>query len=164
MKPEGRAMRSGELAAMAGVSSDTLRYYERKGLLPAAPRSANGYRLYPADTLERVRLIRSALHLGFTVDELAPVLRMRVAGGLPCKHVRDMAAAKLRELRERQKELAQLARELGRVVREWDRRLRNSGGGPARLLETLAETKCGGHLAPPFSSRRGRNSKRGENT
>ena len=164
MNPQGRVLHSGELAALAGVSTDTLRHYERKGLLPRAPRSSNGYRLYRPETLERIRLIRGALHLGFTIDELARVLRVRAAGGVPCKEVRDMAAAKLVELRDRQKQIARFVRLLGRVMRDWDVRLRNSGGGPAHLLETLAETKCGGHLAPPFSSRRGRNSKRGANT
>lgn len=163
MNPHDAVLRSGQLAALAGVSTDTLRYYERKGLLAAA-RSSNGYRLYRADTLERVRLIRSALHLGFTTDELAQVLRIRATGGVPCKKVRDMAVAKLQELREQEKEIADLTRRLGRVVRDWNRRLRNSGSGPAHLLETLAKTVCGGHLAPPFSSRMGRNSERGEKT
>jgi hypothetical protein len=66
-----RPLRSGELAKLAGVSPDTLRYYERNRLLPAPPRAANGYRCYPAQSLERVQLIRRALGLGFSVEELA---------------------------------------------------------------------------------------------
>jgi MerR family mercuric resistance operon transcriptional regulator len=59
-------MRAGALARLAGVSSDTLRVYEKKGLLPAPSRSANGYREYPTDAARRVRVVRQALALGFT--------------------------------------------------------------------------------------------------
>jgi DNA-binding transcriptional MerR regulator len=158
----GQFLRSGELAALAGISTDTLRHYERKGLLPAAPRSANGYRVYRAEALDRIRLVRSALRLGFTIDELARVLRVQSAGGVPCQDVRNIAAAKLRELREREKELNQMVRMLGEVIRNWDRRLRKSKGRPAYLLQAIATAESGGHLAPPFSSARGRNPKRGK--
>ncbi len=162
MDSQSRVLRSGELAALAGVSTDTLRHYERNGLLPVIPRSANGYRVYRAETLDRVRLIRSALRLGFSIDELARVLRVRAAGGVPCKDVRNMAAAKLRDIRKREKELARMAAMLSKVIREWDRRLRNSSGRPAHLLQALAISESGGRLAPPFSSPRRWNSKRGE--
>src|SRR4051812_28364362 len=72
---ESRPFRSGELAKLAGVSTDTLRFYERNRLLPLAPRAANGYRCYPAESLQRVFLIRRALGLGFSVAELARVLK-----------------------------------------------------------------------------------------
>jgi DNA-binding transcriptional MerR regulator len=62
-------LRSGELAQLAGVSPDTLRHYERKGLLAAPHRSPNGYREYPASALDRVRLIRRALAVGFTLSD-----------------------------------------------------------------------------------------------
>ncbi len=159
---DSRGLHSGELAALAGVSADTLRHYERKGLLPAAPRSANGYRVYGSDALDRVRLIRSALRLGFTINDLARVLRVRAAGGVPCRDVRNMAADKLRDLRRRKQELEQMERMLSKVIRGWDRRLRRSGGRHAHLLQSLHTAESGGRLAPPFSSRRGRNSKRGE--
>ncbi len=161
MDSQARSLHSGELATLAGVSADTLRHYERKGLLPPAPRLANGYRVYRAEALHRVRMIRSALRLGFSIDELARVLRVRAAGGVPCHEVRNMAAAKLRDLREREKELTQMVRLLGNVIRDWDRRLQNSNGRPAHLLQSLASGASGGHLAPPFSSSRGRNSRRG---
>ena len=162
MDSQDRLLHSGELAAKAGVSTDTLRHYERKGLLPTTARSANGYRLYRAEALDRVRLIRSALRLGFSIDELARVLQVRAAGGVPCKDVRNMAAAKLRDLREREKELAEMAQMLSKVIRDWDRRLRKSNGRPAHLLQALAASDCGGRVAPPFSSSRRRNPKQGE--
>lgn len=77
------SMQSSELARLVGVSTDTLRYYERLRLLPAAPRSASGYRLFPAQALDRVRLIRGALAIGFSVRELAAILAERDRGGPP---------------------------------------------------------------------------------
>ena len=70
----GRTLRSGELAGLAGVSRDTLRHYERRGLLPLTQRSQNGYRRYSPETLTRVWLIRGALGIGFTVEELREIL------------------------------------------------------------------------------------------
>src|SRR5215813_4323913 len=84
-----------ELADLAGVSRDTLRHYERKGVLPRPLRSQNGYRQYPSDALHRVQLVRRALSVGFTLDELAKVLKGRDAGGAPCEEVRRIAAQKL---------------------------------------------------------------------
>ena len=71
------SLSSGELAALAKVSRDTLRYYERQGLLAAAQRADNGYRRYPPEALARVRLIRGAMGIGFTIGELREILSAR---------------------------------------------------------------------------------------
>jgi DNA-binding transcriptional MerR regulator len=127
------------MARSAGVSADTLRHYERKGLLAAPRRSANGYREYPEETLDRVRLIRGALSVGFTLDELAEVLAVRDRGGAPCRRVRALAAEKLEELERRMRELAALGDELRTALGAWDRRLAETPRGePARLLDALA--------------------------
>jgi DNA-binding transcriptional MerR regulator len=73
-----------EVAARCGVSSDTLRHYERKGLLPAPARTPAGYRRYPPDTVARVQLVQRALLVGFTLDQLAQVLRDRDRACGPC--------------------------------------------------------------------------------
>ncbi|HEY6049711.1 MAG TPA: MerR family transcriptional regulator, partial [Thermoanaerobaculia bacterium] len=65
---------------MAGVSADTLRHYERRGLLPLPERLPNGYRLYPPESLGRIHLIQAALGIGFSVDELGRILRARSRG------------------------------------------------------------------------------------
>ena len=70
-------MQSGELANLAGVSTDTLRHYERLGLLARPQRTESGYRRYTPQSLERVRLIRSALSVGFSLPELTAILKMR---------------------------------------------------------------------------------------
>src|SRR5207247_8757529 len=67
-------LRSGDLARLAGVSTDTLRHYERKGLLARPRRSANGYREYPASALDRVRLVRHALGIGCTLSDFGGML------------------------------------------------------------------------------------------
>src|SRR5690348_2592978 len=109
---------AGELAAAAGVSTDTLRHYERKGVLPRAPRLANGYRRYPASALERVRLIRSSLAIGFTVDELARILAERERGGTPCQEVYGLAVEKLSDLDEQINALVELRERLRLVVKD----------------------------------------------
>jgi len=88
-------MHSSELARLVGVSTDTLRYYERLGLLPAAPRSTSGYRLFPAQALHRVRLIRGALAIGFSIRELSEIFAERDRGAAPCQRVLMLAREKL---------------------------------------------------------------------
>jgi DNA-binding transcriptional MerR regulator len=130
-------LHSGELAHMAGVSTDTLRHYERKGLL-TAKRSPNGYREYPPDALARVRLVQRALSVGFALDELASFLRVRDRGGAPCRQVRALAAKKLEELEARIRSLQQLRNDLQAMLADWDSRLASTGnGGRAWLLESL---------------------------
>jgi DNA-binding transcriptional MerR regulator len=132
--------RSQELARAAGVSSDTLRHYERRGLLAAPRRLANGYRVWGADALACVLVIQRALSVGFTLDELARFLRARARGAAPCQDVRALASGKLREIDERLRELRRFRRFLSRTLDEWDTRLAHAvDGEPARLLETLSD-------------------------
>ena len=130
-------MRSGELATAAGVSTDTLRHYERIGLLPKVKRTGANYREYPAGALRRVRTIQQALALGFSLRELSLIFQKRDAGGRPCEEVRRLGAAKLAGLEARIAALRILRDRMRGVLLEWDRRLENSPAEPARLLESL---------------------------
>jgi MerR family copper efflux transcriptional regulator len=131
-------LRSAQLAALSGVSTDTLRHYERKGLLRAG-RSTNGYREYPPQSKDRVRLVQHALSVGFTLDELARLLKMREQGGTPCKEVRALAAAKLGALEEQLRGLSLLRNELRVMLQTWDAKLAGTRKGEqARLLDMLA--------------------------
>ena len=131
-------LRPAELAQMAGVSTDTLRHYERKGLLKAA-RSANGYREYSPDAPARLNLVQHALSVGFSLDELATFLGVRDRGGAPCHDVRALAAKKLQEVESRIRGLNELQNELRALLADWDARLaKTKGGGKALLLESLA--------------------------
>jgi DNA-binding transcriptional MerR regulator len=132
-------LRAGELAREAGVSTDTLRHYERKGVLPRPRRSPNGYREYPPEARARVLLVRRALAFGFTLDELASVLRARDRGVAPCREVRALAAAKLAGVEEQLRELLALRDELRATLADWDARLsKTPAGARAGLLESLA--------------------------
>ena len=151
-------LRAGELARASGVSTDTLRHYERKGVLAAPRRSANGYREYPAEALARVLLVRRALSVGFTLDELAQILRARERGRAPCREVRALAARKLAGVEERLRELAAVREELRAALADWDSRLaKTKEGGRAHLLESLAtsgSTPSGNNPAPAWRRRK----------
>ena len=129
---------SGALAKRTGVSTDTLRHYERKGVLSRARRLPNGYRSYDPEAVERVQIVRAALALGFTLDELAQIFAVRRAGGAPCKKVRALAAAKLVQAETRLRELTALVESLRAQMAAWDDRLAETPHDtPARLLESL---------------------------
>ncbi len=131
-------MRAGELARLAGVSTDTLRHYERKGLLKPR-RAPNGYREYPQQALDRVRMIRSALAIGFKLDDLARIFKVRDAGGAPCRQVRELAATKLDELETLVREATAMRDGLRMLLKDWDALLDSAPANePARLLESLA--------------------------
>lgn len=133
-------LRTGELARAAGVSNDTIRHYERKGVIHAAARDANGYRSFPAESLRRLALVRNALAIGFSLDELAEILRSRSAGAPPCRQVRSLAAAKLEALDREIETLVKLRATLASTVDTWDERLAAAADGePAHLLESLDE-------------------------
>ena len=131
-----------ELARLVGVSTDTLRYYDRRGLLPNVQRSKSGYRLFPVETLNRVRLVRRALTMGFSINELTNILRERDQGGAPCQRVRKLAAEKLVSLEAQLRELQSRRRMLRSTLAGWDRVLsRTPRGQRANLLEAFAVGK-----------------------
>jgi DNA-binding transcriptional MerR regulator len=137
-------MRSGQLARQTGVSTDTLRHYERLGLLPLPQRTAGNYRAYPLASSQRVELIQRALMIGFSLAELKTVLAVRNRGGSPCRHVRDVLRAKIRDMSQQIRNLVALRAEMNRLSREWDKRLRRAKPGQvAHLLESLPPRRCG---------------------
>lgn len=129
---------AGELASAAGVSTDTLRHYERKGVLARPRRAANGYRLYPVAAQKRVLLVRRALSVGFTLDDLAIILSERERGGAPCRKVHKLLVEKLSNFEEQLVALTSLCDELRLTLSDWDNRLsRSSPGSQIGLLESL---------------------------
>jgi DNA-binding transcriptional MerR regulator len=149
-KPK-QALRSGDLAKLVGISPDTLRLYERRGLIHGPPRSAAGYRCYPPEAVERIRLIRAALSVGFTLRELGEILTIRDGGGFPCGRVRELAAIKLNNLERHVRELVELRRQLKTMLKQWDRTIeRTAPGKRAELLESLAvESHSNGRKLDP---------------
>ncbi len=109
-------MRIGEVADAASVPAQTIRFYEREGLLPQPRRGPNGYREYDASTLNRLRFIRSAHAAGLTLVEIASILDLRGEGAVPCAHVQSLLSTKLHEVQARQRDLAALEAELMELI------------------------------------------------
>ena len=102
----------GEIAKRAGVSIDTLRYYEKVRLLPRPGRSAGGFRLFAPEHIERVRFIKQAQELGFSLEEIKGLLA--TGGAEECRKVRELLTRKLSELDERLKSMKGFRRVLAR--------------------------------------------------
>jgi MerR family transcriptional regulator, copper efflux regulator len=105
-------VRISQLAGQAGVTSKTLRYYERIGLLPAPSRSPSGYRDYRPDVLDRLGFIRAGQAVGLSLGEIRQVVALRDRGDTPCDHVFRLLQRRTAELNERIDELQGLKREL----------------------------------------------------
>lgn len=131
-----RPLRIGEVARAAGVSVDTVRHYERIGVLRPAPRTGAGYRIYSPEAIDRVRLVRRALQFGFSLTELATFLRARDKGGAPCRAVRAAAQHIMERIEAQIAELLETREWMRTTLDEWDHRLaRTPAGAPARLLD-----------------------------
>ena len=115
-----------KLADQVGVSADTVRYYERIGLLPEPGRSASGYRLYGDDAVQRLRLIKHAQRFGLRLDEVGELLQIQERGLCPCGHTRQLLERRVGELDEQIAALTSLRQDIGRILedpsateREW---------------------------------------------
>lgn len=109
-------MRIGELAEAVRVPTPTIRFYERKGLLPQPQRGSNGYRESDDSTLATLAFIRNGQAAGLTLVEIATILDLRRGGATPCGHVHDLLAAKLLDVQQRKRELATLEAELDHLI------------------------------------------------
>jgi DNA-binding transcriptional MerR regulator len=133
-------LRIGALSKIVGLSPDTLRHYERLGLLAHAGRTTGGFRQYTEHAVRRVRTIQAALEIGFSLRELAGLFRVRASGRPPCREARRLAASKLAELEQELARLLALRAQLHTVIERWDDLLaRAAAGTPALLLESLAD-------------------------
>lgn len=111
-----RSLTISRLAAAAGVGIDTVRYYERAGLLPEPPRRASGYRAYREEDVQRLRFIRRAKHLGFTLEEIASLLQLSADHERGVGGVHAAAAARLSDLDARIAELQRVRDGLRQLV------------------------------------------------
>ncbi len=106
----------GKVARSAGLAIDTVRYYEREGLIEKPARTASGYRHYRADVIARLRFIRQAKELGFTLTEIRELLTLKVAPGKSCADVKSRAEAKIADVEQRIAQLARMKRALTKLV------------------------------------------------
>jgi len=126
----------GALADAADVGVETLRFYEREGLLPEPPRSDAGYRLYDAEAVRRVLFIRKAKELGFTLSETKDLLELRVTDAFVCDDVRNRAREKIAKVENRIRELDRVRRVLHDLVEACTARAKTS---ECPILEVLED-------------------------
>jgi MerR family transcriptional regulator, Zn(II)-responsive regulator of zntA len=106
----------GKIASAVSVSPDTLRYYEREGLLGPAAKSKSGYRLYDQDTVRRVRFIKQAQNCGFTLTEIRALLELRASDSVCCRDVRRVALEKKLQLEAKIKAMRAMSKALDRLI------------------------------------------------
>lgn len=123
----------GTLSKRTGCNIETIRYYERVGLLPAPARSAGGYRLYGTDHLKRLTFIRRARALGFSIDEVRTLLQLADERKRPCAEVRVVAGAHLGDVRAKIADL----RAMEQVLRKTLVRCARGAGSECPLIEAL---------------------------
>jgi len=132
-------MRVAKLAERAGVTPDTVRYYERIGLLPAPPRTPGGYRVYDESALDRLRFIQGAQRIGLRLSDIAQLLAVRDTGVCPCEPAEQLLRRRLADLDAEMARLAALRREM------------------VAMLEALPSAECPppvpGTWCPPMEGR-----------
>ncbi len=113
-------LKIGEVARRAGVGVETLRFYERSGLLEQPARTEGGYRLYDARALATLEFIKRAQTLGFSLDEIKQIIAESRAGQRPCAEVREIVRGRLAELDERMAQMRLYRDALARTLKQWD--------------------------------------------
>ena len=129
----------GQLARAAGVGVETVRFYEREGLLAAPPRRRSGYRQYPREAIARVRFIRRAKDLGFTLKEITELLELRIDPEKSCADVRALAKAKIADVEAKIEHLTRIKVALEALARAC------RGRGPTSdcpILDAIVEAEA----------------------
>jgi DNA-binding transcriptional MerR regulator len=114
------ALRVSELAGRVGLTADTVRYYERLGLLPEPSRSASGYRQYDEELTDRLRFIRGAQRFGLRLGEIKELLDIQDKGRCPCGHTQELLSTRIAEVEREMRRLEQLRTELLTMTRRAD--------------------------------------------
>lgn len=112
-------LKIGELAQKTHVSTATLRYYEQCGLLSQANRADNGYRYYPEEAVQHVEFIKKAQQLGFSLQDVQAILKVKQAGLQPCGVVKQILAHKITQVQAQLRQLQQLEAELLQYQQQW---------------------------------------------
>lgn len=131
-------LKIGELAQKTHVSTATLRYYEQCGLLSQANRADNGYRYYPEEAVQQVEFIKKAQQLGFSLQDIQAILRIKQAGQQPCGVVKQILADKIAQVQAQLRHLQQLEAELLHYQAQWQQQeTANLGGRICGLIEEV---------------------------
>lgn len=127
----------GELASAVDVSTDTIRYYERRGLLPRAGSTRAGYRQYIEEQIELLRFIKQAQSLGFSLDEIKELLPEKGASLLECRRVRDLLIAKIGDIDKRLVEMRRFRKTLAAYFEECEEALAHKRGDCCPVLDDI---------------------------
>jgi MerR family mercuric resistance operon transcriptional regulator len=117
---ENAPLKIGEIARRAGVGVETLRFYERSGLLNRPARAESGYRLYDAEALKTLEFIKRAQALGFTLEEIKRIFAESRAGHRPCAEVRETVRRRLAELDDQMAQIRRYRNALAATLKQWD--------------------------------------------
>lgn len=148
-------MLAGEAAKTLGVGVQTLHFYEKQGLIPAPARSEGGYRIYTPEIIERVRFIRKAQALGFSLDEVRDIFGLVRRGSSPCGRVQARLAEKLREVDRRLEELQGFRAELASLVAQAAELSKHEAAGQVcSIVEEAPTLPASALLKPPLSGKR----------
>jgi len=134
-------LKIGEVAKLAGVGVETVRYYEKRGLIEEPPRSYSGYRMYPESTPRKIRFIKRAQELGFTLKEIAQLLTMMNDDRSGCQNIQDLALEKITDIEGKIQHLQRLKKTLTELVEACP------GQGPldeCLIMEALLEKETNG--------------------
>jgi MerR family mercuric resistance operon transcriptional regulator len=142
-----QAFQIGELSGRTGCNIETIRYYEKIGVVARPMRTEGGHRIYGLDHVRRLSFVRRARELGFTLDEVRALLNLSADGGAPCAEVRDLASSHLQDVRARIADLKRMERVLAASVRACN--LGHDAGCP--LIDALHGAPS--PIAPPASHR-----------
>jgi MerR family copper efflux transcriptional regulator len=129
-------LKIGEVAKRTGIGIETLRFYERSGLLNRPARTEGGYRLYDGEALDTLDFIKRAQTLGFTLEEIKRIIAESRAGESPCDEVREIVRQRLTELDQRLAQMQQYRNALAHTLKQWDER----GQADGRFCGLIEET------------------------
>jgi MerR family mercuric resistance operon transcriptional regulator len=135
----------GALAARTRCNIETIRFYEKIGVLPKPARTEGGHRAYARAHIERLTFIRRARVLGFTLDEVRALLLLAEARDVPCTEVKDLAATHLAEVRAKITDLRAMQKALTLLIAQCNARGNADGQLGCPLMETLLTSTTNGH-------------------
>jgi DNA-binding transcriptional MerR regulator len=152
MMASSRAYRIGEIAQQTGVSVETLRYYEKRRLVNAPPRTEGGFRLYSGDAVQQVRFIKQAQSLGLTLDDVQQLVtgRHRRAHVASCRKVRDLLTRRIEDIDARIKELREFRTTLHEHLVACEQALAAAGDPACPTIEALDGSK---RISKPYEAR-----------
>ena len=133
------AARIGQVAQQTGLSIDTIRFYEKQGLLKRSPRTEGGFRLFGSDDIETLKFVRKAQELGFSLSEIRELLILRAEHVPACSHVKELLEQKLNAVEQKITELHDLERSLKRALRKCKQELKTAAPGHEECCPVLEE-------------------------